>query len=121
MDKKVAAFFLLMICHSIFDTQVKKYAEFNVNLDVLYHGSWFCFALFFWYDTFKLARTKFEKAIMVIILLYLLPRLSLNLLSINQTYKIYSILTSNEYIDIATWVIIALLMIIKLWQNVLRT
>jgi len=121
MDKKVLAFFVLMLCHSIFDNLVKKVTEFNVNLDVLYHGSWFCFALFFWYDTFKLARDRFEKAIMIIILLYLCPRLLLNLFSINETYEVYSNLVSNQYIDLGTWIIIVLLMSIKLWQNVLRT
>ena len=106
-----------MVSHSIFDTEVKKVDVFSVNLDVLYHGSWFAFALFWWYMTWKEVRLKFDKSMLIIILMYLSVRFILNLLSINEDYEVYSNLVSNEYIDKFTWILIAILILIKLWEK----
>ena len=58
MTKKISSFFLLLICFAIFDNLVKDVTEFSVNLDVLYHGSWFVFALFNIYGWYKWLKDK---------------------------------------------------------------
>ena len=106
-----------MLSHSFFDTQVKKVDVFSVNLDILYHSSWFAFALFWWYITLNEVKLKFDKLILIIILMYLSVRFVLNLLSINKDYEGYSKLVSNEHIDYMTWMLLSFFIILVSWRK----
>ena len=118
MNKKLGSVFLLLLSLAIFDNLVKKTTEFSVNLDVQYHSSWFIFALYATYTAHREVRNKFDKAILKILAIPFLLRLGLNLSAINQSYEVYTNRVSNEYIDLVTWIFLAIgLLILVKWKR----
>ena len=117
MTKKISSFFLLLICFAIFDNLIKNVTEFSVNLDVFYHCSIFAFILFWIRIQWKENRNKFDRKVLVILSLPFILRLGLNSLAINEDYKGYSKLVSNQYIDFITWLAIVILLLLVLWER----
>ena len=117
MTKKISSFFLLLICFAIFDNLVKNVTKFSVNLDVFYHCSIFIFILFWIKTTWKESRNKFDRKVLIILSMPFILRFGLNLSAINENYKGYSKLVSNQYIDFITWLAIVILLLLILWEK----
>ena len=100
-----------------FDKAVKYVTEFSVNLDVLYHVSFLSFVVFWIYKTHSEARNKFDRHILKILSLAFIVRICLNLLSINKDYEKYSRLVNNDAIDIFTWFVLVITLMIAVWEK----
>ena len=117
MTKKIASFFLLLICLAVYDNLVKNITEYSVNLDVFYHSSIFTFVLFWMWIQWKESIFKLDKRVLMVLSIPFILRISLNLLSINKNYSEYSALVSNQYIDYITWMSLSALLILVSWQK----
>lgn len=115
MTKKIIIIlFLILLSLSIFDKAVKYKDEFSVNLSVQYNGSWMLFAAIVAYIGYSTTRKRLEKRLLIILAMPFLLRFGLNLIAINKSYDMYSKIVNNDYVDLFTWIVLAIFLIIAL-------
>ena len=121
MKKKIISYFLVLFSLAVFDKAVKYVDVFSVNLSVQYNGSLMLFIGFVGLVWSQETRNKFERKVLILLSMAFLLRFVLNLIAINTDYEKYSGIVNNNYVDVFTWVLVIVGLIIILWERFITT
>ncbi len=118
MATKIVSFFILLLSFAVYD----KYGtiEWNTNFVVLYYVVFYGFVVFWIWETYKSARNKLDRSILIVLSLPFVLRIFLNLLAVGRDRDIYNSLVSNQYIDLLTWVTLMVFLTMILWGKYIR-
>ena len=114
MKKKILAIYLLLLSWAVYDSLIKLIDGFPVNLVIFFYVSFYLFALFWIYTTWKEVRHKKDKRILAALSLPLVMRVILNIFAVGKDRAGYNALVSNHYIDTVTWTTLVIVLVIVL-------
>jgi len=112
LNQRIISYYILLSCQATYDAMIKRIEGFPVWLVVFFFCSIYGYIVFDGYLIFRTLKDKWEKATMVVLISPFILRFSLNLLAINEDRKGYDEYTSNITIDLCTWLVLAILLII---------
>lgn len=113
----MTSFFILLFIFALYDRLVAQVESYSINLDVLYFVSIYSFIMFWLIDVFFDAYNRMQRLIIVALSLPIAVRILLNLLSIDKDYETYRRLVNNATIDVTTWIVLAFVILVILWQK----
>jgi hypothetical protein len=109
---------MLLTALAFYDKAVHLITVYNVNLDILYFGSWHLFAICTCLIFASYRRMRLEKVIFYLCAFVFLINFMQNIIMLNHDYIEFKSFINNAYIDTLKWFFFIASLITFLWINI---